>query len=300
MKKYIINILIFFLIVAALDVTTGKFFWYLQSKIASGRSGSEYYACEASNEDVIIMGSSRASHHYVPQIITDSLGLSCFNAGQDGNGIIMQYGRWLMISKRYIPKVLIYDITPSFDLDQNDNMAYIDHLKPFCNNRDVMNYIADIFPMERYKMLSHMYRYNYKFLEVLSDCVKGGGNELMGYIPLKGQIRQEVVDGYRSSGDSIIQYDKEKLKYLESLARECKEKDTQLVFIVSPYYGGASYNIQSFAPLTEISDKYDIPFLYFNDEGHTSNPEMFKDTFHLNDQGAQAYTEEIVGQLALL
>lgn len=298
MKKFIINILIFFGIVAVVDFGAGKAFRYLQSH-AGGRTGAEWYACKESNEDVIIMGSSRASHHYVPQIITDSLGLSCFNAGQDGNGIIMQYGRWKMISERYTPKTLIYDITPDFDLSENDNMAYIDHLKPFCSDKDVKYYVAELFPMERYKLMSQMYRYNYKFLEILSDCTRGRGIEQCGYIPLKGQIRKEVVDGRFVQGAATIQYDKEKLKYLECLANECKDKRTQLMFVVSPYYRGASYTKETFAPIREIADRYGVPFLYYNDIELCLNPDIFKDSHHLNDEGARLFTKELVSQIGL-
>lgn len=293
MKKFLLNILIFFGIVAAVDVAAGKVFWYLQAK-AGGRTGAEYYACKESNEDVIIMGSSRASHHYVPQIITDSLGLSCFNAGQDGNGIILQYGRWKMLSERYTPKMVIFDINPGFDLVENDNMAYVDRLKPFAGDKNVRNYIGEIFPMEQLKLMSQMYRYNYKFIEMVSDFGKGIDNS--GYLPLYGQIRQEVVDGYESKVSSI-EYDEIKLKYLECLARECKEKGVKLVLAVSPYYGGGSYDLNTFASVKEMANKNGTDFLYYNTDEYDFNPDYFKDSYHLNDNGAVKFSSDLAGKL---
>ena len=125
MKKFILHILLFFGIVTVVDVTAGFAFKHLQS-IAGGGTGAEYYVCKEGSEDVLVMGSSRASHHYVSRILADSLGMTCYNGGQDGNGIVMQYGRWKMISKRHVPKVLIYDIEPAFDLSVDDNSRYID------------------------------------------------------------------------------------------------------------------------------------------------------------------------------
>ena len=122
---------------------------------------------------------------------------------------------------------------------------------------------------------------------------------MKGYIPLKGRIRQEVVDRISSSNESEFQYDEEKLKYLECLARECKEKGTRLVFVVSPYYGGASYSLKSFEPLNGIAVRYDVPFLYYNYEDYNSDSESFKDSHHLNDMGARAFTRELVKQLAI-
>lgn len=80
-----------------------------------------------------------------------------------------------------------------------------------------------------------MHRYNYKFLEVMFDCARNSGNEFNGYIPLKGQISQEVVDSNSEQEAMEVQYDSEKLQYLECLAKECQEKGTSLMFVVSPY-----------------------------------------------------------------
>lgn len=52
----------------------------------------EYIANKAT-DDIIILGSSSATHHYVLQIIEDSLGLSCYNCGEEGNGVVLAYGR---------------------------------------------------------------------------------------------------------------------------------------------------------------------------------------------------------------
>ena len=298
MKKFIINILIFFGIVAVVDFGAGKVFRYLQSH-AGGRTGAEWYACKESNEDVIIMGSSRASHHYVPQIITDSLGLSCFNAGQDGNGIIMQYGRWKMISERYTPKVVIYDVNPAFDLCQNDNMAYIDRLKPFCDDNEVKNYVASIFPIEKLKLFSQMYCYNYKFIEMSADIAKRSGDELKGYIPLKGEIRKEIVEADQPTKTPSIDVDAVKMYYLEQLAKDCNEKGVKLVFVASPAFRGGGYTTDTFNGVEIIAKDYDVPFLYYYESEYSELPDLFKDSQHLNDDGAIAFMNELLDKIQL-
>lgn len=299
MKKFILHIAIFFAIVAVVDMAAGKVFWYLQSTKAGGRTGAEYYVCKESNEDVIIMGSSRASHHYVPQIITDSLGLSCFNAGQDGNGIILQYGRWKMISERYTPKVIIYDVNPVFDLEANDNMAYVDRLKPFCCDENVRNYVADQYPLEQLKLMSKMYRYNYKWLEMASDCLRGRGEANKGYIPLEGLIRQEVIDGKIPQERVEVNYDEVKLKYLEELAAECNEKGTKLVFVASPLFGKHINVEKVFSPVGDLADKYAVPFYNYYDSDYSQRASLFKDSHHLNNEGAREFTKEIIGRIEI-
>lgn len=291
MKKFLINIAIFFAIVAIVDVSLGMAFHYLQAH-AGGRTGAEYYVCEKATEDVIIMGSSRASHHYVPEILSEKTGLSCFNAGQDGNGIIMQYGRWKMISKRYTPKLIIYDITNDFDFALNDNMAYIDRLKPFCVNEEVRNYIASLFPIERVKTLSNLYCYNYKFIEIFSDCIrKSDYMNTAGYLPLYGHIRKEIVEKGRAQKKNEIEKDEVKLLYLEQLVKEAKMKRTEVVFVISPYWNGGNYSIDAYRSVQKIAEKYNVGLIDCLNSDISRNPDYFEDSHHLNDKGARVFTD---------
>ena len=93
MKKYLIKIGLFFLLVAIVDVAVGKTFSYLLDHVKGGDNGRNNYICDSLRTDILVFGSSRAIHHYNPLILTDSLGLSCYNCGQDGNGSILNYAR---------------------------------------------------------------------------------------------------------------------------------------------------------------------------------------------------------------
>ncbi len=295
MKKFIIHILLFFATVAVVDLAAGQLFFYLQSAIAKGRTKVEYYACKESNEEVLIMGSSRASHHYVPQIIEDSLGLKCFNAGQDGNGIILQYGRWKMISERHTPKLIVYDVTPNFDVALNDNMTYVDRLKPFSGNSAVKDYISAIFPLERIKLFSHMYRYNYKFLEIMSDCA--AGNVIQdGYAPLYGLIRQEIVNQDMQSKTNIKE-DDVKLHYLEKLLEETSQKGTKVVLVLSPSYRGAQSDKVAISAMKDVALRHDVLFLDYSNDSICNEESLFYDSAHLNDDGAQLFTRNLIAQI---
>ncbi len=297
MKKVIINILIFFGIVAVVDYATGIAFHFLQSSKAKGGTASEYHICSDLNEDILVMGSSRAAHHYVSQIFEDSLGMSCYNGGQDGNGIVMQYGRWKMISKHHLPKVIIYDIEPAFDLSRDDNARYIGRLKPFADDKDVMGFIASLFSMERLKLQSRMYRYNYRFLEILSDCVRPGDVN-NGYKPIFGHIREEMINDV-SAQESVIltQIDPVKMDCLEKLIVEAKGKGVKVVFVSSPYWKG--YRKVDMSPIVELAKKHDVLFLDYSDSEILYNPDWFADRMHLNDEGAKVFTKDLVSRIHL-
>lgn len=289
MKKYVLYTLIFIFIVAGIDVIAGVVFKQMQKK-ARGGTGAEYYVCKKGDEDILVMGSSRASHHYVPEILMDSLRMSCYNGGQDGNGIVMQYGRWKMISKRHIPKVIIYDIEPAFDLMVNDNFRYVDRLKPYAEDSDVRGYIEGLFPMERLKLVSKMYCFNYKFLELLSDCVRPSETN-SGYKPNRGHIRQEVINAeLKKEKTEILEVDEVKMNCLKAFISEAKNKGVIVILVSSPYWKG--YSDIDLRFVREMADYMNVPFINYADSGIRNNPDLFADSMHLNDEGAHVFSRD--------
>lgn len=232
------------------------------------------------------MGSSRAAHHYVPELITEKLGMSCFNAGQDGNGIILQYGRWKMISERYYPKLIIYDLTFGYDIAQNDNMTYLDRLKPFSYDKTIRAYITGLFPVENLKLFSKMYCFNYKFLEILSDLMREEVTD--GYLPITSKMKLDRE--YKSFPFDGNKVDDIKLNNVEKLVEECNENGVKLVFVVSPSYLGGDYDVEAFEPIRKISVNHNIPFYYYCDSEISNDANLFSDPSHLNDEGARTFT----------
>ncbi len=295
MKKFLINISIFIAIVAVVDISLGKTFYWLQSTKAKGRTQTEYYICNELNADILVMGSSRATHHYVAQMISDSLGKTCFNGGQDGNGIVLQYGRWKMISKHHLPKVIIYDIEPNFDLLVDDNSRYIDRLKPYSVDKDVNKFVAELFPMERFKMLSGMYRYNYKFFEIASDCMRPS-DTYNGYIPNYKQITNEMVKRGRSKNKiEINPVDPVKIECLGRFLTEAKQKGVQVILISSPYWKG--HDDFDLNAVKRLAANMNVPYIDYADSELRENPDWFADSMHLNNKGAIVFTADVINRI---
>lgn len=102
-----------------------------------GDTARNEYIANKVTAPVLIFGSSRAIHHYDPRIFKDSLEVDCYNCGQDGMGIVLFYGRYKMITQRYIPKLIIYDALAGFDIAENDNYGYLTWLKPYYQNAGI-------------------------------------------------------------------------------------------------------------------------------------------------------------------
>ena len=74
------------LILVVVDVTFGYLNRFMIKGAKGGQTYCQDYICNHSNEDIIMMGSSRMRHHYNPVIIEQLTGMSCYNAGEDGGG----------------------------------------------------------------------------------------------------------------------------------------------------------------------------------------------------------------------
>ena len=138
MKKFLIKIGIFFSFVLIFDVLSGKVFSFLVDHAKGGDNKRNNYICNEVKEDILIFGSSRALHHYNPIIISDSLKMSCYNCGQNGNGAILNYGRYQLICQRYHPKVLIYDVLADFDLlVGEDSHKYLGWIRAYYDRKGI-------------------------------------------------------------------------------------------------------------------------------------------------------------------
>ena len=287
MKKYILKILLFFIAIALFDVLFGFACEYMNSHSKGGGIRSRYYVCKGSSEDVLVFGSSRAKHHYVPDIIEDSLGMTCYNTGEDGNGIILSYGFLKMITERYTPKVILYDVS-SFDVSVDDNVKYLDLMKPYYFEPGIDSIFWEVEPKTRYMMLSSFYRYNTTWLRVVGSFIHPMINYPKGYAALNKTMdyEPELLDPKQIVIDSV------KINFFEKFIRLAKNRGISLMCFVSPIYKGTEEN--NYYTIKTLCSKYDIPFLFYgSDTDMVQDKSFFQDKLHLNDKGARFYTRKL-------
>lgn len=292
MKKFIINLVVFGIFVIALDFICGGLSGYLMSHAKGGATQNNNFIANKLGSDVIILGSSRATHHYVPTVIEDSTSYSSYNCGEEGNGSILAYGRFKMLTDRYTPKVVIYELTPEYDyfLDE-DNSKYLKYLKPYYSNNHV-KYLIDKFGNEfdNIKLLSNMYQNNGLFLtEIIDNVVKRDNNE--GYSPLKGKL--DLKKDLRRER-KVRPIDSRKIDLLEEIIADCNAKKICLLFLISPRYKTVC-DVGYFDYAIELANRAGIPvYDYSKMPDICDNPTFFNDPLHMNDEGAKFYTQKYV------
>ena len=293
MKKFIFKIACFFVIIIAIDLISGIVFPYLVANAKGGDNGRNNYIGLKTNEDILIFGSSRAIHHYHPSIISGSTGMTCYNCGQNGNGVILNYGRLLMIEKRYKPKMIIYDIQNTFDLTAGeDNHKYLGWLKAYYDQEGVEDVFLSVDSVERYKMMSHMYRYNSKCVQIVSDYIHPLQSlGIKGFRPLEGKMDNMKIN--KKANNEIVspEWDKLKINYIKRFIE--LSKDSKLVFVISPIWYGMDES--QYAIIKTICRENKIPFYDFaNSPKYVHHNEYFKDGSHMNSVGAEEFTKDLM------
>ena len=86
------------------------------------------FVVEKVDAEVLIIGSSKASHHYVPAIIADSLQMTVYNCGQDGCFFLYQNCIINMVLDRYKPQMIFWDLQ-SECFSRGDNMQEYQNLR---------------------------------------------------------------------------------------------------------------------------------------------------------------------------
>lgn len=293
MRRIIIKLIIFLIAIIISDRALGIIFDSLYKNAKGGYTERNYSIMHNTTEDILVFGSSRATHHYIPSIISDITGLSCRNCGIDGMGIILEYGQLQIISEHYIPQIIIIDINASFCIEQNDNTKYLSYLRPESHDKVIAGILEDIDSTEKYKCISKMYVYNSQILKLLADnyapTTLSNDN---GYIPINGII-QDFPTQFNNHQEFNV--DSTKLKYIEKTITKFKNQ-ARLIFVISPVIA-ATQTPSIYTPLYSLCKKYNITLLDYSASYFSLKREYWKDSAHLNDKGAKAFTKQFAFDL---
>lgn len=259
------------------------------------------YVVEKVDADVIIIGSSKATHHYIPAMIADSLGLSVYNCGQDGCFYLYQNCLINMVLDRYKPKKIIWDIQPGClnSVERVQEYQNVRYLSPYYydGNAWVKKYIDSEDEWSSVKMQSRMFAYNSKLLNSMFPLVMSGSTTEYGYIPLPSE-------GYEYPKLSADYVDKskyeswpEKLELFGSTVERCKKEGVELLIIASPQFVHTSKAyLSAVEDLQKVAKQYGCEVYDYADY-YIDSPDMFKDAAHLNHKGASAFTELIINEV---
>lgn len=261
-------------------------------------NSSKYKECYAlvntPSPDILVLGASNASHNFNSNIISDSLGLSVYNAAQDGQGMLYNKAIFDAIVAKHKPKYIILGLYYAL-LNGSFDQSIMQYSYLYGRSPEMTDEINELIkPWERLRYWSAAYRFNSNFMWILSvDKNDTSKDSLNGFVPLP-------------HGDGIIELEDVAIDFkwgekshaaLVHILKTCRDHDIQCVVCLTPQYRNNKSLVFN-REMESCSKQYGAVFIDFtNVPYYNSHPELFKDVMHLNSKGADIFTHHFLGKL---
>lgn len=290
MKKFLIKLSIFIVLLTVTDIAlvgVFKLFDYTRS----GEIHKIHSIMTKETPQLLVLGSSRASHHYNPQILKDILDLSVYNAGLDGVGTTIANGFLKGLGREIYPEIILCELTPKFDLYQGGSVG-LNNLYPYSNFAPIKDIIISFDSSEKFKLISNGYKLNSVLLRVLPSIFSKSDDATKGFTPLYGSIKDSspiILDlGYKK--------DPVKEMWLRNLIDDALLHSCLLIFTISPAFNNNYTSLYS--DEIAIIQEYNLPLLnHLNDPRFQKEKRFFQDLTHMNIDGATLYSRIIANEV---
>ena len=297
---FFLKLIIFFVIIFVLDYSIGSILRYFYFKQESGLQYRTTYSIEKTTADLLIFGSSRANHHYDPNVFEKRLNLPYYNVGRDGNFILYHSAVLKGVLARYTPKIVILDIIGGEFQKNQDSYDRLSSLLPYYKSHPEMRSIIELKSrFEKVKMLSFIYPYNSSMFTIAvgnTEFNKKRRGDIQGYLPLT-----KVWNGTIQIDSSSTNYeiDSIKVKAYETFIKNCIQSKVKLYIVCSPYFIKKNHSDYSVKLGQEIAKRNNIKFFdYSGDTTFTNNSTLFADIAHLNEKGATVLSNILIDNIS--
>jgi hypothetical protein len=291
---------VFLLILFLLDLSLGHLLRNLYFKQDSGYLYRTTYSLDSTKAGFLIFGSSTANHHYNTRIFETRMHTSIYNTGRDGNTIFYNYAIFQSVQKRYIPQIAILDFNVGEFRYMEESYDRISSLLPYYRSHPEIRSIIQLrSPFEKYKLISKIYPFNSLLFSIgvgNTDFNKTRDkvNDEQGYLPLTQVWNKTISTDTRSENYEL---DQNKINIFKSFVMECIAQHIRLYIVISPRFIKYSED-PSIQTVRDIAQKYNQPFYNFSkDTLFWKHPEYFADKVHLNDKGAQIFSNKVIDRI---
>lgn len=296
--KYLLIVTVSFCI---LDLCNRCLFVYLFNHMPVGTEAYNTYKFKYNTEpgDVLVLGASRAQHHFVPQIFLDSLNMTCYNAGVDGQPVTDQYMELLHALELGTPKMVIMDIAPSQLEEEWTKEKYSQIGIFFWENANAREVVKDISGMGHLAYIAHLssfYQYNSQIFLLYDLFVQKRHSRYHGYDPKAYTGRPWIVNvKEHEEVSSFVPYPPA-IRYLDKMVALCQHHSIPLTITVTPCLipmkPGFHEYLEAYCQQNHISFWNDVA-----DSAFVSDPYLWFDNTHMNERGAEQYTKMIMSRI---
>lgn len=291
-------IIVFFLI----DLSLGFFAKEIFFSQKSGKYSRITYSIKKDSSDVLIMGSSHANRHYIPEIFEKKLGITSYNAGVQGQQIIFITALQEMILKRHKPKLIILNIDQDWMYESKEAYERLADLHPY-----YWDYKTELDPVlslntrfHTLKLLFRSYQTNSSIVHVIKYFLQPQ-EDFNGYRPLytkmdKPKPSDLSIVNFEIKTEESQRIDSNFIIMFKDFINNTKKNNIGLIFVISPHishsYGGKVN--RSLELMKSIALKDNIPLIDFsNSKAFNEQYQLFNDPSHLNNDGAILFSNSL-------
>ncbi|MDR1744015.1 MAG: hypothetical protein LBR48_09400 [Dysgonamonadaceae bacterium] len=250
-------------------------------------------------KDVVIMGSSRASVQYNPQILDSALNCRSYNLGIAGNPInweILKYDTYRRYNSK--PKAIIQNID-CFDMYYTEASYEKRQFLPYFSEKEfianVSEYQQDFGILDKYvpfyRYIGSVYRLYYdRFTE--KETLTNGYHWLDRKWDGRELEKQKKID-YGQDDKSLSLFD----QYLS----KARSEGIRVIFVYAPIYIELTKKIKNLEGMYEMYDsiatKHHIPILDYNFSPISQDTAYFFNAMHLNKKGSELFSKQLAHDL---
>ncbi|MGI4020895.1 MAG: hypothetical protein ACRYFA_05260 [Janthinobacterium lividum] len=294
LKKFLNRFALFVIILIIIDFLIGGIFKYYYFKQKSGILYRTTYTIDSTRANLLVFGSSRATHHYVPSVFENNLHTTFYNCGRDGCNLIYYAAVISAVLERHTPKHIIIDLTPD-ELDFSEE-GRLSPLLPYYENSAVYNYIKYNSKFENWKLLSKMYPFNSIFTTIVIGNLTINKSRILedkGYVKLENTMSFHPIKPFKHG--QIID---SRVKVLNELLAKLNKKHIAVTLVVSPSYFSYSKNDPVIVAIQKLIAKHNnIHFLNYENDPAFAQYQLYSDDDHLNEVGAQKFSQDLINKV---
>lgn len=286
----VLGVIVLFIVVDSIIGKLGELALSKMPDYAYTQISKDNYRLNRVNKDIVLVGSSRCSRHYVSTMLRDSINAyvggnySLFNCGVDGRPVNNNCCVAEAIMDRYKPELLVFDVS-ELDLATGVQKGAMEDFGVFYkDNSFVKKYLDDMGWKERVKMSINMFRFNRRLAHIVQSYLNDTNDD--GYEPI---YQKMAVTSEEDNKPKVMSHNinEKSLENFTRVLQTAKDKGVFLIVVSSPRYRPSDNNLF----LADLCKSFDTPFIELHSlDTFNSHPEYFKDPAHLNDTGAHVFT----------
>lgn len=299
--KLLVVLLLLFVVLLGVDFLVGRVLDKMADKLPDqSEVGLTHLSVKKVDAPVLIIGSSRARHHYNTRQIEDSLGMHAYTIARDAHFVSYQSAVLNAVLDRYTPKVVLWECGLNNLFSKERDAVHCLH--PYYYDCDSLRSIIDKKEgaSMAVKMRLNMYRYNGVASNILMLSRSAARPDTMqGFLPIKGNLKgnDTILKMPEVVADTV---DAVRLDIFKNTIKRMRDQGVTVILFDSPVYEleNPHRNMASEQAIKDVCAQYGVPVFdnRYLDEFRNS-PEYFFDPTHINKEGTTVYTPIVIGQV---